>query len=94
MLKALQDEVRWLPVDVSSVRLEADSVVIEFTTDARPGCRFAYSEPALTDNLDVLRNDTPGMYATEIRVHLQEQIEAVGHGLPEDCTPGDLTWIA
>lgn len=33
------------------------------------------------------------MYATDIVVNLHEQIEAEGLGLPEDCVPGELTWV-
>lgn len=93
---ALEIDARFLPVDVHDVRLDGNKVVIEFTTDSRPGCRFAYSEPAFPSGQwvdEFLRNETPEMYATQIRVQLQEEIEAEGYGLPEDCVAGELTWV-
>ena len=93
---ALEIDAAYLPVDVHEVRLDGQDVVIEFTTSTRPGCRFAFAEAALPTGRwveDTMKHETPDMYATDIRVHLLEQIEAEGCGLPEDCAPGELTWV-
>lgn len=92
MRKAVEAEAKLLSVEVAEVRLDGSDVIIEFTTDSRPGCRFAFRRYALPlEDLDP--NETVEMAATEIRVNLEEEIEAVGYGLPEDCLPGQLTWI-
>ncbi len=87
---AVEREVQNIPADVLDVRVEDDEVVIEFTTNARPGCRFGFRWPAF-GGVDA---DTADTYAADARWNLQEILEAEGLGLPSDCDPDVIAWLS
>lgn len=80
------------PMTVQRVHLDPDRrVVIEFTADERPGCRFAY-RIGIDDDEDDGDRDTPREAAVVIVSNLDEQINAADMGLP-DGDPDRITWV-
>lgn len=53
-----------------------------FREETRPECLFGYRFPA--DEF---------MDTSIIVTNFEEEIEAIGYGLPPDCDPGRITWI-
>jgi hypothetical protein len=84
---SLPPRTAWDLVSIAGVRAERDSVIIEFTSAQRPGCRFAYRTSADDPT------EPPDLLAELIAINLRELVEASDLGLPADCTPGELTWI-
>lgn len=89
------DEVR-----LEQGRPEGDIVVILFREAERPQCVFGFRAPAHEPTPQLLpdgqlgESDDPEGWAFVIMANLREHIEAADMGLPEDCDPNDITWIA
>lgn len=89
-------------MEVDSVDLEDRDdrkvVVIMFGAEERPGCRFGFEmdavEPLDEDDHDERRMfPDPREWAAILLVNLDETLSAVHLGLPENCTPGAVTWV-
>ena len=86
-------------IRIEDVRLEdsADGgrVVITFRDPGRPGCLFGREEDAVgpPEPWEDPYRDAPEGWAELVAINLQEDIEAVGSGLPRKCGPGSVTWI-
>ena len=95
-------------IRVEDVRLDTsrdDEHMVEvILSDAtRPKCRFGWRYPAT--EADDREDPTPweagpsGPEQAEVWAHafaltnLQEQLEAAGHGLPDECDPERVTWV-
>jgi hypothetical protein len=42
---------------------------------------------------DLVTPADPDPTPTVIWANIDEDIDAVGHGLPTDCRPGEVTWL-
>jgi hypothetical protein len=77
---------------IESVELDASGPEHEFVIVVRdlerPGCLFERREPAFDP--DFFHEDAT-VYAGWIHTHLEEDIEAIGYGLPQECSPGETT---
>lgn len=77
---------------IESVELDGPEpereVVIRVRDLERPECLFERREPAFEP---MLFDDTAETYASDIFTNLEEDIEAIGYGLPQECTPGEIT---
>jgi hypothetical protein len=85
-------------IDVAEVRLDivgADHALVVLIRDlARPECLFGFQFRAVEvwgqpqeELLD------PKTYATVIWANVDEEIHAIGYGLPKDCSSDDITWV-
>lgn len=77
-------------VNVTDLRLEGGepfgTLVIIFTHRDRPGCEFGSRWP--------LKDEANPEIAVDIfEANLDEQIDAVGYGLPRNCRAGEVTWV-
>lgn len=81
-------------------------VHILFREEARPWCLFGFTANAVengkdtdptSDTIDIdpsLGYSEPKEWANIFVVTLfEEQVEALGYGLPEDCDPEGITWV-
>lgn len=62
----------------------------------RPACTFGFRLPVWNqDGRPAMEDDwpTPEGHAWIVAIHLEEDVEAAGHGLPAECTPGEVTWV-
>jgi hypothetical protein len=84
---SLPPQTAWDLVSIDGVRADDGSVVVEFTSAQRPGCRFAYRTSADDGT------EPPDLLAELIFINLRELVEASDLGLPTNCKPGELTWI-
>jgi hypothetical protein len=77
---------------------------ILFTEESCPKCMFGYRAEAVEPNAQicgetVILNQNEGYFGPEqwagliIATNFEEQIEAVGLGLPPDCEPDRITWV-
>lgn len=95
-------------ITVEDVRLDISRpkhlVIILFRDKTRPGCLFGYRSPAIEVEIepsaDHIVLDSQGGYwgpeewASVITVtHFEEQVWSTTLGLPQDCDPGDITWV-
>jgi hypothetical protein len=79
-----------------------------FRDDARPECLFGWRFPATEADSDALEgiehadaweeglrgHEQAEIWAgTFVLTNFEEQIEAVGHGLPPECDPDGVTWV-
>lgn len=73
-------------IEVEDVRVgthgSCRSIFILFREETRPECLFGYR--FLADEF---------MDSSIIVTNFEEEIEAIGYGLPPDCDPGGITWI-
>lgn len=90
-------------IDRSTPRHE---VQILFREESRLECLFGFSETAVvgdwdqSPSMDVIVVDRakgyegPEIYASVyVATYFEEQVEAVGHGLPPECDPSGITWV-
>lgn len=67
-------------------------LVLLFGHDSRPRCLFGFKFPVWSEDVEEHRDSyfpTMGFV-----INLREEIEAPDLGLPVDCSPGEVTWIA
>lgn len=67
-------------------------LVLLFEHDSRQGCLFGFKFPVWSEDVEEHRDSyfpTMGFV-----INLREEIEAPDLGLPVDCAPGEVTWIA
>ena len=74
-------------------------VVVLFRDLYRPECRFGYRAPALEEP-DILDRtaisyikDEAEWQATVVWANFDEEVLAIGYGLPETCASDEITWI-
>jgi hypothetical protein len=67
-------------------------LVLLFEHDSRRRCVFGFKFPVWSD--DVQQHDDSYFPTMEFIINLREEIEAPDLGLPGDCSPEDVTWIA
>jgi hypothetical protein len=92
-------------VRVQEVRLDTTGpehqVVFLFRDLGRPECLFGYRAPALED-AGVLNartstyphwKDAARVYAEGLFFNLEEELYALGYGLPGECSPDCIPWI-
>jgi hypothetical protein len=92
-------------VRVQDIRLDTTGpeheVVFLFRDLGRPECLFGYRVPALED-AGVLNartspyshwKDAAQSYAEVLFFNLEEELYALGYGLPGKCSPDSVTWI-
>ena len=86
-------------IQIEDMRLEhsaeGGSVVITFRDSGRPKFLFGRKEDAVgpTEPWEDPYRDAPEGWAELVAINLQEDIQAVGSGLPKKCDPGSVTWI-
>jgi hypothetical protein len=95
-------------IEVEDVRLDTSGplhqVHILFRDPSRPECLFGYWAEALEEETDplsdhIVLNPLKGYWGPEdwanmiIVTHFEEQVDAVGLGLPPDCDSEAITWI-
>ena len=92
-------EIEEIYLDTSEPEHEA---VVLLRDLGRPGCLFWWRAPAvesgdLEDELGraAFRDikDAAESHAIVIPVNLDEDVLAIGHGLPKGCSPGAITWF-
>lgn len=62
----------------------------------RPACTFGFRLPVWGQDGRPAMEDhwpTPEGHAWILALTLEEDVEAAGHGLPAECTPGEITWV-
>ncbi len=95
--------------DVRLETLEPDHLLeILFRDEARPRCLFGWRFPATEADAAALEGfehrarweegvrgpEQAEVWAnTIVLTNFEEEIEAVGYGLPSECDPGDVTWV-
>lgn len=67
-------------------------LVLLFEHDSRQRCLFGFKFPVWSD--DVEQHRDPYFPTMEFIINLREEIEAPDLGLPVDCSPGEVRWIA
>lgn len=71
-------------------------LVVLVRDDDRPGCTFGFRLPVWNqEGRPAMEDDwpTPEGHAWILAIHLEEDVEAAGHGLPTECAPGEVTWV-
>lgn len=84
-------------------------IAIFFREETRTECLFGWRYPATEADSDAMDDDVErpapweeGLRGAEqaevwavtfVLTHFQEQIEALGHGLPSECDPDGVTWV-
>ena len=81
-------------VRVESVELDVSrrehEVVILLRDLNRPGCLFGWRTPAIEPQADPM---DPELWTTVVWANLEEDLQAIGYGLPRSCSPGVITWF-
>jgi hypothetical protein len=72
---------------------EGDTVVILFREVRRPRCVFGFRMETREPGIPPTPDESPEGWGEVIFANLQERIEAVDMGLPEDCDSNSITWI-
>ncbi|HYJ68722.1 MAG TPA: hypothetical protein VEX15_13810 [Nocardioidaceae bacterium] len=90
----------WRPgeAEVSDVRLEGEhpdtDLIVLFTDKSRPGCQFGFRMPLSATSLyEDGSIDDPESAVGVAMANLDEDIGAVGYGLPSNCRPGEVVWL-
>jgi hypothetical protein len=83
---------------IEDVRLEKPGtgeslVIILFRESSRPECLFGRRAPAVEPGYGAQGFHGPEVWAGLVWTHLEEDVMAVGYGLPDECDPGGVTWI-
>ena len=81
-------------------------VPILFREESRLECLFGFSEIAVEPEWDpdpstdeIVIDPAAGYWGAEtfasnlLATYFEEQVEAVGHGLPPECDPSGITWV-
>lgn len=83
--------------DVSVDGVYPGSQLVVLVRDGdRPGCTFGFRLPVWDqDGRPAMEHHwpTPEVHAWILATNLEEDVEAAGHGLPAECTPGEVTWV-
>ncbi len=83
-------------VSVEDVGLEGSypdtAVVVIVRDDTRPDCRFGFREPLWDQGTPDPHWPTPEELAWRIMLGLEEMIQPLGWGLPDECDPQGITW--
>ena len=89
-------------VEIEEIRLDASAreheVVVLLRDLKRPECLFGWRAPAVEPGVfenGLYKNtkDAAESHAMVLSVNLEEDILAIGYGLPKDCSPSDITWF-
>ena len=103
--KILVEEIR---LDAYRAPSDASMLEVLFRDETRHGCLFGWRFPATDADADALEGfehqarwgegvrgpEQAENWANTIALtNFEEEIEAVGYGLPSECDPGDVTWV-